>query len=135
MGAMRTLSLTLVWCAAVSFFAASAQAAPLGLVYGDEVSIIEWDAFQSVPGDGGIHDPDLWGTGLAGVAMDGRVNSVSGTNSGTGDFTNPVTNSKQHANSNRSDTGYCTGNSFGYRNRNIFLGWQRVETVLTSGSC
>jgi hypothetical protein len=77
MGAMRELSRTLVLCAALVFLAASAQATPLGLDFGDEVAFIEWDALQTESGDGGTHDPDLWGAGVAGAFMDGRVNSVS----------------------------------------------------------
>jgi len=89
MGAIRDLSQTLAWCGAVLLLAASAHATPLGLSYGDEVSIIEWDAYQTVSGDGGTHDPDLWGAGVAGAFMDGRVNSASGSNLET-PFTNPV---------------------------------------------
>ncbi len=75
MGAMRNWGRRLVLCAAVLLLAASAQATPLGLLPGDIVTQMEWDALQTVSGDGGVHDPAL-GT-LGGAYMDGQLTSVS----------------------------------------------------------
>lgn len=71
MGAVKNLSRTLMLCAAVLFLAGSAQATPLGLQPGDEIQQFEWDAQQTVPGDGGSWDvsEDLF-------HADGRLNSV-----------------------------------------------------------
>ncbi len=71
MGAIRHLSRTLVLCSAVLLLAASAQATPLGLQVGDEIQQFEWDALQSVPGDGGV-----WDFSQKRFHADGRVNSV-----------------------------------------------------------
>lgn len=51
---------------------APAQAGPLGLQVGDEIVQIEWDALQSVPGDGGDWDSN------AGIFhADGRIQAVN----------------------------------------------------------
>jgi hypothetical protein len=61
----------LVLCAALVFLAASAQATPLGLQVGDKIQQFEWDALQSVPGDGGA-----WDVSSGIFHADGRINSV-----------------------------------------------------------
>ena len=71
MGAIRNLGRTLMLCAAVLFLAASAQATPLGLQPGDKIQQLEWDALQSVTGDGGT-----WDLSQTLFHADGRVNSV-----------------------------------------------------------
>jgi hypothetical protein len=65
------MSPILVLCAAVVFLAASAQAVPLGLQGGDKITQFEWDALQSVTGDGG-----MWDLSQSLFHADGRVNSV-----------------------------------------------------------
>ncbi len=75
MGAMRILSRTLVLCAAVSFLAASAQALPLGLGWGDTVTSMSWDAMKNVTGDGAAFDVTLGTRG--GLFADGRITSVT----------------------------------------------------------
>lgn len=60
--------------AAAVWFAAPAQATPLGLSVGDEVTSIEFDALRTVPGDGGTFDVSLGAIG--GFFADGRINSV-----------------------------------------------------------
>lgn len=54
---------------------AGAGAFPLGLAPGDVIESLEWDALQSVPGDGGAYTPTGVGTGDA--ALDGRVTSIT----------------------------------------------------------
>lgn len=60
--------------AAALLYAGSASATPLGLQPGDLVTNLEWDALQSVSGDGGefTDGPDT-------TSMDGRITSVTVT--------------------------------------------------------
>jgi hypothetical protein len=67
---MRNLSRTLVWCVAALFVAASAQAAPLGLQYGDKIDTIEWDAFYD-DGNGGVYT-----AGTQEMLTDGLISNV-----------------------------------------------------------
>jgi hypothetical protein len=53
-------------------FGTTAQAAPFGLQIGDEIVQMEWDALQSVPGDGGD-----WDTGAGRFHADGRITAVN----------------------------------------------------------
>jgi hypothetical protein len=53
----------------------SAGAFPLGLNPGDVIETVEWDAYHSVPGDGGVYTPTGPGTGQS--AVDGRATSVT----------------------------------------------------------
>jgi hypothetical protein len=69
--------------AALVLFAGTAQATPLGLQAGDVVTNLEWDALQSVTGDGGSFD-----VGTSATAMDGRITSVTVA----GPTTNPLSN-------------------------------------------
>lgn len=59
----------LLWLPAV------AGATPLGLSNGDVVSSIEWDALQTIPGDGGTFTST--GTNTGDTTMDGRITSVT----------------------------------------------------------
>jgi len=53
-------------------FGTTAQAAPFGLQVGDEIVQIEWDALQSVPGDGGS-----WDVSEDHFHADGRITAVN----------------------------------------------------------
>lgn len=74
---------TIALAAALLLFAGTASATPLGLQSGDVITNLEWDALQSVAGDGGFFD-----TSQGTTDMDGRITSVSlvgpSTNSLTG---------------------------------------------------
>jgi hypothetical protein len=72
MFSMRGLYRIALAAALVSLVAGSAQATPLGLQTGDVVTNLEWDALQSVSGDGGSFD-----SGTSTTAMDGRITSVT----------------------------------------------------------
>lgn len=62
----------------------TATATPLGLQPGDEVQSIEWDASQSIPGDGATFDPAVGPNGQ--IHADGRITAVTIQ----GPTTNPV---------------------------------------------
>lgn len=61
--------------AASLLLSTGASAYPLGLSPGDLIESLEWDALQSVSGDGGAYTPTGPGTGDA--SMDGRITSIT----------------------------------------------------------
>jgi hypothetical protein len=55
--------------------ASSAGAYPLGLNLGDVIETLEWDAYHSNAGDGGVYTPG--GAGVGATTINGRVTSVT----------------------------------------------------------
>ncbi|MGH0035053.1 MAG: PEP-CTERM sorting domain-containing protein [Myxococcota bacterium] len=72
---LRALSRLALVSAALVSLPLAAVASPLGLQNGDLVSSLEWDALQSVPGDGGQFTTT--GVNTGDTTMDGRITSVT----------------------------------------------------------